>query len=130
MSKKYLLLVVDGIVNLILGFMLLFFPYQLMTGLNLPQVTTFFYVNIFGGVLIGIGLALLLERFSQRYSARGLGIGGAILINVTGAGALVYWLLFGNLSLSTGGSLFLWAIALIVLGVALAELISNTWRET
>jgi hypothetical protein len=129
MSRKYLLLTIDGIVNLILGGLLLFFPAQLMMALELPGVETLFYVNILGGVLIGIGIALLLERFSAHLQMRGLGIGGAILINICGAGALVYWLVFGNLDLALNGSIFLWIIAIIVLGVACAEIISKSWLE-
>jgi hypothetical protein len=129
MPRKNLLLIIDGIVNLILGGLLLFFPAQLMKAFELPEVATFFYVNILGGVLFGIGIALLLEQFSDRLKMRGLGIAGAILINICGAGALVYWLLFGNLDLALNGSIFLWLIAIIVLGVACAEVISKAWLE-
>ena len=76
MAQRSLLLVVDGIVNLILGVLLIFFPAQLLVAFDLPSVETFFYVNILGGVLFGIGLALLLERFNDHHHARGLGIGG------------------------------------------------------
>jgi hypothetical protein len=129
MPRKNLLLIIDGIVNLILGGLLLFFPAQLMKVFELPGVETFFYVNILGGVLLGIGIALLLEQFSDRSKMRGLGIAGAILINICGAGALVYWLVFGNLDLALNGSIFLWIIAIIVLGVACAEIISKSWLE-
>jgi hypothetical protein len=128
MAKKNLL-VVDGIVNLVLGIMLVFFPAQLMVALDLPKVETYFYVNILGAVLFGIGVALLLERYNDRYHARGLGIGGAIAINLCGAGALIFWLLFGNLELSLGGAIFLWGIAVVVLGVAMTELLTKSWKE-
>ena len=114
---------------IILGVLLIFFPAQLLVAFDLPSVETFFYVNILGGVLFGIGLALLLERFNDHHHARGLGIGGAILINIFGAGVLVLWLSFGNLKLSLRGSLFLWGIAVIVLGVAIAEWMSKSWEE-
>jgi hypothetical protein len=129
MSKKRFLLVIDGIVNLTLGVLLLFFPAKLMLALDLPGVESFFYVNLVGGVLFGIGVALLLERYSDTFQMRGLGIGGAILINFCGAGVLVYWLLFGNMDLTLSGSLFLWSIAIIVFGVAFAEMISKSWLE-
>jgi hypothetical protein len=129
MSKKNLLLVVDGIVNLALGILLVFFPAQLIDVFNLPNVETFFYVNILGAVLFGIGTALLLEHFMGMKGITGLGIGGAIAINLCGGGALVYWLLFGNLELSQGGAIFLWSIAIVVLGIALAELVTKSWKE-
>ena len=129
MSKKQLLLVVDGIVNLVLGILLMFFPAQLMDAFDLPKVKTFFYVNILGAVLFGIGIALLIERFAGKKGITGLGIGGAIAINLCGAGVLVFWLLFGDLELSLGGAIFLWGIAFVVLGVALAELLTKSWKE-
>ena len=128
MAKKHLL-VVDGIVNLVLGVLLIFFPARLMFAFDLPKVETYFYVNILGAVLFGIGLALLLERYNARSHTQGLGIGGAIAINLCGAGVLVSWLLFGNLELSLGGAIFLWSIAAVVFGVALAELLTKSWKE-
>ena len=129
MSNKRLLLFVDGIVNLVLGVLLVFFPAQIMVSLDLPGVETFFYVNILGAVLFGIGLALLLEYFTGRIGITGLGIGGAIAINLCGGGALVYWLLFGNLDLTPGGEIFLWGIAIVVLGVGMIELLTKSWKE-
>ena len=128
MPEKYLLLVVDGIVNLALGILLIFFPAQVMVSLDLPGVETYFYVNILGAVLFGIGLALLLEYFTGRIGITGLGIGGAIAVNFCGGGALVYWLLFGGLDLTPGGVIFLWGIAIVVFGIAIAELVTRSWK--
>ena len=82
----------------------MFFPARLMVAFELPNVETFFYVNIFGAVLFGIGIALLLEHFAGKKGITGLGIGGAIAINLCGGGTLVYWLLFGNLDLPLRGN--------------------------
>jgi hypothetical protein len=129
MKDKNLLLVIDGIINLALGILMLFFPAPLIKVFDLPKVETNFYVNILGAVLFGIGIALLLQRFSDRFHVRGLGIAGAIAINLFGSGTLMAWLLFGRLNLSAGGNIFLWSIALIVLGVAIIEIISRSWKE-
>jgi len=129
MAKEGLLLVVDGIVNLALGILLVFFPAQLMDAFGLPKVETFFYVNILGAVLFGIGTALLLERYGRGKGMAGLGIAGAIAINVCGAGAIVLWLLFGNLDVPPGGTIFLWSIVMLVLGVAVAEMLAKFRRE-
>ena len=128
MAKKNLLLVIDGVVNLTLGMILMFFPAQLMTTFALPKVETFFYVNILGAILFGIGIALLLERFVGNQGFTGLGIGGAITINLCGSGLLIYWLLLGNLDLSPSGAIFLWSIAVIVFGIAIAELVTKSWK--
>jgi hypothetical protein len=129
MKDKNLLLVVDGIVNLALGILLVIFPTPVMKAFDLPKAENNFYINLLGAVLFGIGVALLIERFSGRLQLRGLGIGGAIVINLFGSGALIAWLLFGNLDLSPGGSILLWGIALVVLGVAIIETFSRSWKE-
>ena len=128
MTKKNLLLVVDGIVNLVLGIMLIFFPIQLMDAFDLPKVEMFFYINILGAVLFGIGIALLLECFAGKRGVTGLGIGGAIPINICAVGVLIFWLASGRLELSQSGAIFLWSITIIVLGIAVAELITKFWK--
>jgi len=129
MSEKNLLLVLDGIVNLGLGILLISRPAQLMAALALPKVETFFYINILGAVLLGIGIALILESSREIHGVTGLGIGGAIIINICGAVALVLWLLFGGLELSLGGAIFLWSIALVVLGLAFVEFFTKAWKD-
>lgn len=129
MDKKNLLLVVDAIVNLLLGILLMVFPTQLLSLVDLPPVKSFFYVNILGAVLFGIGIALLVERYAGKKGFTGLGIAGAIAINLCGAGALILWMLFGNLDLSPGGTIFLWSIAILVFGVAAAELFIKAGSE-
>ena len=129
MKDKNLLLIVDGIINLALGILMLFFPTQLTITFELPKAENNFYITILGVVLFGIGIALLLEYFSNKLNVHGLGIAGAIVINLCGSGSLIAWLLFGNLDLPIGGSILLWSIALIVLGVAIIEIFSRSWKE-
>ena len=129
MKDKNLLLVVDGMINLALGLLMVFFPSQMIRAFDLPKADNTFYINILGAVLFGIGIALLLERFSDRLHVSGLGIAGAVTINLCGSGTLIAWLLCGNLELSPSGSILLWSIALIVLGVAIIEIFSKSWKE-
>ena len=129
MKDKKLLLIVDGIINLALGILMLIFPSQMIQAFDLPKANSNFYINILGAVLFGIGIALFLECFSNRLHMSGLGIAGAVAINLCGSGALIAWLLLGNLTLSLGGSILLWSIALIVLGVAIIEIFSRSWKE-
>jgi hypothetical protein len=42
----------------------------------------YFYPNALGGVLSGIGIALLIEAFREPNGLVGLGLGGAIAINL------------------------------------------------
>ncbi|NNL76349.1 MAG: hypothetical protein HKO68_08445, partial [Desulfobacterales bacterium] len=89
---------------------------------------TNFYPVILGAVLFGIGIALLIERYGAHKDIRGLGLGGAIAINLCGAGVLLTWLLVSPLDIPLRGYIILWSIAIIVLIVGLAELIAKTWR--
>jgi hypothetical protein len=120
--RKDLLLTIDGAVNLALGAVLAIFPRGLANLLGVPIPSSSFYPSILGGVLIGIGLALLVQRFWGRSRVTGLGIEGAIAINLCGAGVLIAWLITGGLSIPTRGLVFLWAVAVLVLGIGFTEI--------
>ena len=121
--REELVLTIDGAVNLVLGVVLATFPkgFARLVGVPIPSST--FYASILGGVLIGIGLALLLQRFWGRSQVTGLGIEGAIAINFCGAGVLLAWLIAGGLSIPTRGLLFLWSVAVLVLCIGIAEIV-------
>jgi len=127
-SKHKTLLLIDGVINLVLGILLLLFPAGIVELLGLPYTNTNFYPGILGGVLFGIGLALLIERYGATKNIRGLGLGGAIAINFCGAGVLLVWLLVAPFDIPIRGNIILWSIAIIVLIVGLAEIIAKTWR--
>ena len=54
------ILLVDSIVNFLLGILLLIFPRVIMKFLGLPLIESAFYPSILGAVLIGIAIALFL----------------------------------------------------------------------
>ena len=112
------LLMIDAAVNLALGILLLSFPAGLVKLLGLPPTSTWFYPSILGAVIFGIGLALLVE---WRGYMRGLGIGGAIAINLCGSAVLVAWLVINPFDLPLRGYILLWSVAIIVLGIGLVE---------
>jgi uncharacterized membrane protein len=118
-----LVLTIDGAVNLALGVVLAIFPKEFARLVGVPIPSNSFYASVLGGVLIGIGLALLIQRFWGRSHVTGLGIEGAIVINFCGAGVLVVWLVSGGLSVATRGLVFLWAVAILVLGIGVAEMV-------
>ena len=121
------LLGIDAVINFFLGVLLLLiipFPEQIPRILGVPQVSHAFYPSIFGAVLIGIGIALLMERSrtnSQQFV--GLGLGGAITINLCGGIMLLGWLIFSGLALPLRGIFFLWSIALGLIIISCIELI-------
>ena len=121
-------LIIDGIVNLILGLLLLLFPLGAAEILGVPQAASNFYPTILGGVIFGIGIALLLEVYGHPGGIRGLGLGGAIVINICGAGILTLWLIFKPLNLPVRGLIILWVVAVVVLGIGILEVLAKTWR--
>jgi hypothetical protein len=114
-------LLVDAIINLVLGMLLLIFPRGLVGLLGLPNALSKFYPSILGAVLFGIGIALLIERYNPHPRIVGLGLGGAVAINLCGGTALLIWLIFGNLGISTVGYLFLGVLALVLVGISAIE---------
>ena len=126
--KHKTFLLIDGIVNLILGILLLLFPFGVAEILGVPLPETNFYPTILGGVIFGIGIALLLEAYGERWGVRGLGLGGAIVINFCGAGILALWLVFKPLNVPLHGLIILWVIAICVLGLGILEVLAKTWR--
>jgi len=127
-KRQKVLLAIDAVVNLGLGSLLLLFPAGMLERLGLPQVTHHFYTTILGAVIFGIGIALLIDLCGASRGVRGLGLGGAIAINLCGGGVLLAWLVFRPFDLPLRGHVVLWAVALIVLGVGLAELITKSWK--
>lgn len=127
-NKQKTLLALDGIINLVLGFLLLLFPAGIVDYLGLPAPNTFFYPTILGGVIFGIGIALLLELFFSE-KIRGLGLVGAIAINFSGGLVLLYWLIFTRLDIPGKGLIVLWIVAIVVLGMGLIELVTKSWMS-
>ena len=125
MTGRSKLLVLDGVINLILGIALLVFPSSLVTFLGVPEAQSLFYPNVLGGVLVGIAVALFLESGSSEGSASGLGLLGAVVINLCGGLVLGAWLLFGELHLPSHGLVFLWSLVFLLVGISCIELITR-----
>jgi hypothetical protein len=128
-KKQEILLFIDGIINVLLGILLLLFPFGVSGVLGVPESSTNFYPTILGGVILGIGIALFMERYGFKYNIRGLGLGGAIAINICGAMVLLVWLLIDPFSLPAKGYIVLWTIALGVLLIGIVELVTMSWRH-
>ena len=118
------LLIIDGGINLLLGALLLSFPLGTAAWLGVPQVDNAFYPTILGGVLFGIGLALLIEAYTRDQEIRGLGIAGAIAVNFCGAGVLAVWLVAASLPIPLRGQILLGTIAIVVLALGVVELVA------
>ena len=127
-AKHKQLIAIDAWVNLLLGVLILLFPLGISDALGLPDPMNYFYTSILGGVIFGIGIALFLEW--KRSSSGGLGLAGAIAINLSGGGVLLYWLVFGCLpGVTWKGHLILWFVCVLVLGIGIVELINQLWKK-
>ena len=114
------LLELDGVGNVLLGLPLLLFPGAVSDFLGLPSLNVTLYPLILGAVFFGIGIALLLERFKP--TVGGLGIAGAMSINLVFGITLGVWLVAGGAAIPLRGALVLWALVLILVVISLAEL--------
>jgi hypothetical protein len=122
--KKVLL--IDAVINLVLGVLLLGFSPAMVELLGVPPSDNYFYPNILGGVFIGIAIALTIESLRKETANYiGLGLIGAISINMCGGIVLLLWLLSGNLNLPLKGLLFLWILDIILLVISSVELYIN-----
>jgi len=83
-----------------------------------------------GGVFIGIALALFIEAFRERPQGLvGLGLGGAIAINLCGGLVLMGWLIFGRLEIPIHGQFLLWTIAATLVVISSLEVVVHSRKD-
>lgn len=122
MDRRSRLLTVDGIANLLFGLALLAFPRPFFEALGIPWTDHGLYPTILGGVLIGIGVALIQESRS-RTDGVGLGLWGAVAINLVAGLVIAGWLLGSRAEgASTSGRVFLWLLVLFLVGLSAGEI--------
>lgn len=125
MSKK-ITLSIDAFINLILGILLLAYSLPLVEFLGVPYTQNYFYPNILGAIFIGIAIALIVEAYRKKSEGFiGLGLFGAISINLCGGIVLFLWLVLGDLGLPLKGYIFLWTLDIILLVISIVELLIN-----
>jgi hypothetical protein len=123
--KHSKVLIADAAINLILGVLLMTYPPPVVAFLGVPLVENTFYPAILGGVLFGIGIALLIECFRNPNGMIGLGLGGAIAINLCGGAVLAAWLMFADLLIPSRGRAFLWSIVVLLVAISGVELVTH-----
>ena len=121
--NRYKILYFDAAVNLVLGLLLLFFRPAVVHLLGVPAAEQTFYPSMLGAVLFGIGIALLVECFRPTGGMVGLGLGGAVAINLCGGLVLAGWLLSGKLSVPLRGQIFLWVLVVLLAGISTVEFV-------
>ena len=83
MNKPSKTLMVDAIINYTLGILCILYPFIAET-IGVPIVKNSFYPTILGAVLFGIGIALTIECYRKEGGMIGLGLSGAVAINLSG----------------------------------------------
>lgn len=121
MKYGKLLILTDSLINLFLGIVLMAYSNFMVSIFGLPETEQNFYPNILGAVLFGIGLALIIE-FRRKKEFIGLGLGGAIAINIFGGIVLLLWLIWGNLNIPIHGTIILWVLDFVLIGISSLEL--------
>lgn len=123
---KHLVLIIDAIINFVLGIFLIIYPIQLIRFLGIPEAISPFYPSVLGAVLCGIALALVIEYYR---SPAGLGLGGAVVINICGAFILIVMMVRHAVHMPFQGYLFLWILVVVLIFVSVIELIVYTNRK-
>ena len=121
-------LLIDAAINFFLGLILVFYPRTIIEFLGVPLVEQPFYASILGAVLVGIGIALVIECFRLPAGKVGLGLGGAVAINLSGGAVLAAWLIWGNLNIPLHGRIFLWSLAAVLVVISSTELLIHQRR--
>jgi len=117
--RESTLLELDGFGNILLGLPLVFYPKGVTRLLVISSGEATFYPIILGAVFIGIGIALLVQRYHP--SLKGLGLTGAMIINLTFGLALMSWLISKGAEMTSFGNLLLWLLVAVLVGLSLIE---------
>jgi len=86
-----IILIGDALLKLMWGMALVLSFGRLMAALGLPSSESRFYPRLLGSLLVGVGLALMIEALPTGW--RGLGAGGAAVVNFAVAAMLVLLLI-------------------------------------
>ena len=114
------LLWIETVLKLAAGAALLLFPVATARVLGLPRAEVSFWPLLLGGVLAGVAAAAFLEGFVK--NSHGLGLAGAMAINLAGAATIATLLVAGNDVTTRRGRLALWLAAIVLAGLAFVEL--------
>jgi len=120
-------LLIDALLDLALGIPLAVHPLGLIRLAGLPPAIQPFYPSLLGAVLIGIGIALLIQRSKE--SAGGLGMAGAASLNLCGAAALAAWLWAGGLETAAWTRAALWALTAVLAALGVVGLAMLAWSR-
>jgi hypothetical protein len=87
---------------------------------GLPATAGSFWPRLLAAVLIGIGLAVVLDALIT--PGKGLGLAGCMAINLMAAAVVTGQLVMGGAAKTRRGRLTLWALVIALTGLSLVEL--------
>lgn len=102
------------------GLLLILAPRLLARGLGLPPADQPFWPRVLGAVLIGIAVAAFLEV--KLKGANGLGLAGAVAVNLAGTAIIGSLLILGQVGCPRRGRVLLWLTVLGLMALSLAEI--------
>ena len=98
-----------------IGLVMLFVPITAAKVAGLPHGNTAFWPRLFGAALIGIAAAFAVEGYTQlnpNVTASGLGLGGAVMINLITILSLIGTIIFKGVT-TRRGLLLIWSLSLM-----------------
>ncbi len=107
-----------------IGLVMLFAPITAAKIAGLPHGNTTFWPRLFGAALIGIAAAFAVEGYTQlnpNLTAGGLGLGGAVIINLVTILSLIGTIVFRGVA-TRRGLLLLWSLSLTLTFLMLVEI--------
>lgn len=107
-----------------IGLLMILLPLTMAKIAGLPHTGTAFWPRLFGASLIGIAAAFAVNGYAHlnpQLAQSGLGLGGAIAINLITVLSLAGTLIFKGVS-TTRGVLLIWLFGLLLTGLILVEI--------
>jgi hypothetical protein len=129
MRHRDIILLVNSAIYLILGLILLIYTPSIIVDLGLPAAPHPFFSNLAGGVFMGISIAFIIEYLKKPGGIVGVGLGGAVAINLCVGTVLVFWLMAESLQIPLRGRIFLWIVTLYLISNSVIEIIIAIRRK-
>jgi hypothetical protein len=113
-------LTIEALLRGALALVLILAPKSMIAALGLPRTEATFWPRLLGAVFAGMAAAAYIEGHFKVQS--GLGLGGAVAVNITTAFAILTGLVVGGLDVPRRGRLLLWLCSGALILLALFEL--------
>ena len=107
-----------------IGLIMIFLPITASRLAGFPHGTTTFWPRLFGVALVGMAGAFAVEGYNLAggaIQAKGLGLGGAVIINLTAILSFFGTLIFSGVA-TRRGKFVIWLLILLLLFLALFEI--------